>query len=321
MQSISLKDLLESGAHFGHKVERWHPKAHVFIYRARDGIHIIDLAKTKAGAEAAAAFLIDVGKRGGKVLFVGTKRQAKSIVTAEAKRVGASFLTHRWIGGFLTNWEEVKKNLEKLNSMKAGKDKGEWAVFPKHEQVKMEKDVRKLEGFYGGVATLTTTPDAIVIFDIRKEDAAVKEAHRINIPIVGIVDTNSNPELVTYPVPANDDGVGSIKIMAAYLADAYLEGKELYQKEQLTINNKQLTDNKEQKTESPSTNAQDKEKKPESAGSSKKPLERASKAGLRSKSPKRPKKPKTPTDSKEEQITEEKVAEPVNTTKKAKKTK
>jgi len=226
MQAVSLKALLEAGCHFGHKVERWHPKARTFIYQSRDGIHIIDLLQTKKALDGACEFLKNLGREGKIVLFVGTKRQAKGVVTEEAKRVGAWYLTHRWVGGFLTNWDEVKKNLDKLNSMRTSRDTGGWDKFPKHEQVKMSKTIAKLERFYGGVSDARRLPDALFIVDIHKEKGAVSEGTRREIPMIGIVDTNSDPSKVTYPIPANDDGMGSVRLLVTAIAAAYGEGRD-----------------------------------------------------------------------------------------------
>lgn len=231
MQDISLKDLLEAGCHFGHKSERWHPKAQEFIYQERDGIHVIDLAKTKAGLAAAAEFIKNVASTGDKVLFVGTKRQAAQIVKEEATLAGAPYISHRWIGGFLTNWEQVHKNLEKIRRLAEEEKTQAWKIYPKHERVKLSRYLRKLEQFYGGVVELREPPKAIMVVDIRREAVGVREAARIGIPVVGIVDTNSDPTTVDYAVPANDDAVGSIKFLVHYLAQAYKEGREMWEKE------------------------------------------------------------------------------------------
>lgn len=225
MKEISLKDLLEAGCHFGHKVERWHPKAAEFIYEEREGIHIIDLAKTREGLKKAAEYMTQIAKAGKLVLFVATKRQAKGAVTDAAKRAGVSYLTNRWIGGFLTNWDEVKKNINKAKKMRQELTDGIWKKFPKHEQVKMEKELRKLEAVYGGVLDLIRLPDTIFIIDIKKEVSSLRESLKRELPIIAIIDTNTNPKQVDYPIPANDDAVGSIQYIVDYLADAYLEGK------------------------------------------------------------------------------------------------
>ncbi|MBI1869389.1 30S ribosomal protein S2 [Candidatus Gottesmanbacteria bacterium] len=226
MQQISLKDLLEAGCHFGHQVKRWHPRAGAFIYAARDGIHIIDLARTRDGLEKAAQFAKNLGLEGKILLFVATKRQAKGVVAEEARKTGIPYLTQRWIGGFITNWDEVKKNLEKVRQMRSDRDSKAWLEFPKHEQVKLAKTLSKLEAFYGGVAEVKELPDALFVVDIRKEDAAVREAAIRGITAIGIVDTNSDPARLDYPIPANDDAVGSIQYITRTIAEAYKEGKE-----------------------------------------------------------------------------------------------
>lgn len=225
MKDISLVELLEAGCHFGHRVEKWHPKASSFIYQSREGIHIIDLAKTKAGLLAAGEFVKKLASEGKTLLFIATKRQAKGVTTEAAKKSGANYMTNRWIGGFITNWEEVKKNIDKLNSMQKDRIAGNWQKFPKHEIVKLEKTVRKLESVYAGVSDLAAVVDCVCIVDIKKESSSVREALRRNIPTIAIVDTNSDPAPIDYAIPANDDAVGSIQYIVNYLADAYLEGR------------------------------------------------------------------------------------------------
>jgi len=232
MKDISLKDLLEAGCHFGHQVNRWNPRAKSFIYSVRDGIHIIDLAKTKAALEEACNFIIDTAANGGSIIFVGTKRQARGIIKEEAQKAGAMYLVVRWLGGLLTNWTEIKKNLDKLKKMRDEKEKDQWNKFTKKEQLLKGKELDKLEGLYAGIADLTELPAALVLVDIRKEESAVSEALKTGVKTVAIVDTNTNPDLVDYPIPANDDATGSIKLIASYLADAYLEGKSEFEKKE-----------------------------------------------------------------------------------------
>ncbi len=231
MQEITLQQLLEAGCHFGHKSERWHPKAKAFIYTEKDGIHIIDLAKTKAGLEAACEFVRELAAAGNEVLFVGTKRQAQGVVEEAAKNAGAPFLTERWIGGFLTNWDTIHKNIEKINRMTQEQMSGAWNKFPKHEQVKMSHYLTRIKVFYGGVLTLNEPPAALLIVDVKKEIAAVREGMRKGVPIVAIVDTNADPTGIAYPIPANDDAVGSIALIVQALAQAYKEGKEKREKD------------------------------------------------------------------------------------------
>jgi small subunit ribosomal protein S2 len=231
MKDISLQELLEAGCHFGHKKEKWHPKASEFIYDAKEGVHIIDLAKTKEGLVKAADYAYQLGLDGKVLMMVATKRQAKQVVTEAAKKAGAAYLVNRWIGGFLTNWDQVKRNINKLNQMKKDQADGTWKKFVKHEIVKLEKEIRAIEMVYGGVAHLTTTPDALFIVDIKKEDIAVKEAARRKLPVIGVVDTNSDPTGIGHVIPANDDAIGSIQIIVNFIADAYQEGKENREKE------------------------------------------------------------------------------------------
>jgi len=225
MEEITLQALLEAGCHFGHKTERWHPKAAEFIYTEKDGVHIIDLAKTKTGLEQAVEFIKKIIFRGGEVLLVGSKRQARGVVREEAERAGIPYLVERWIGGFLTNWDGIKKNIEKINRMSDEEQSGAWKNFPKHERSKLSRYLARLKVFYGGVLNVKKLPDAIYIVDVRKEYSAVREAIRRGIPIVAIVDTNSDPRLANYPIPANDDAVGSIKLITNAIATSYMEGK------------------------------------------------------------------------------------------------
>jgi small subunit ribosomal protein S2 len=227
MEEITLQQLLEAGCHFGHKAERWNPRASDFIYTKKDGIHIVDLAKTKLGLEKAMNFVRDTVASGGDVLFIATKRQAKGIVKEIAMKVGAPYFVERWIGGFLTNWDEIKKNVHMANTMATEKETGAWKIFPKHEQVKMGHHLDRLNMFYGGVLTIKTQPKAFFVVDVRKEISAVREAKRCNIPVVGIVDTNSDPRAIDYVIPANDDAVGSITFITNAVAEAYAEGMKM----------------------------------------------------------------------------------------------
>ncbi len=231
MQDITLQALLEAGCHFGHKAERWHPKASSFIYTEKDGIHIIDLAKTKAGLEAAAEYVKNTVAAGGEIVFVGTKRQASGIVKSEAEAVGAPYFSERWIGGFLTNWEQIKKNIEKINRMEEERAAGGWKKYPKHEQVKMARYLARIKVYYGGVLKLTRVPEAILVIDVKKEIAAVREAQRRGLPVVGVVDTNSDPTGIEYVIPANDDAVGSVSYIAHVMMAAYQEGKDMQARE------------------------------------------------------------------------------------------
>ena len=242
MDDITLQQLLEAGCHFGHKSERWHPHAKSFIYTEKDGIHIIDLAATKAGLDRAIGYVKDVVAGGKEIIFVGTKRQAQAIIKQEAADVGAPYFSKRWIGGFLTNFEEVKKNIDNVNRLKIEKEPNAWKKFPKHERSSLARYLDKVTIDYGGVMMVTEVPAAIFVVDVKKEDTAVREAVRVGIPVIGIVDTNSDPSGIDYVIPANDDAVGSVQLIAHVLAGAYKEGKELYQKTE----NKKKEENEKQ---------------------------------------------------------------------------
>jgi small subunit ribosomal protein S2 len=232
MRTVSLEELLEAGCHFGHQVSRQNSKAREFIFEARDNIHIIDLEKTKEGLEDAAKFVKEVARKNGTLLVLGTKRQAESVLTEERKRLEAEsdsvyFVTKRWIGGTLTNSTEVAKNYKKLKDITAKlKDPKERAKYTKKELSDFDKTRVKLEAFYGGVAEMPTTPDAVFIIDTHLEHVAANEALKAGIPTVGITDTNADPTIITYPIPANDDAVGSLKLIISYVFDAWIEGRK-----------------------------------------------------------------------------------------------
>jgi small subunit ribosomal protein S2 len=232
MQEITLQALLEAGCHFGHKAERWHPKASEFIYTKKDGVHIIDLAKTKAGLEAACAYIEELVGNGGEVLFVATKRQAQGVVKEAVEKVGAPYLVARWIGGFITNWDGVRKNIQKINRLTDEQATDGWKKFPKHERTKLAHYLSRLKIFYGGVLKLDKLPDALFVVDIKKEDSAVREAWRREIPIIAIVDTNANPENINYVIPANDDAVGSVQYIVNAATQAYQDGVARRQKQE-----------------------------------------------------------------------------------------
>lgn len=230
MEEITLQALLEAGCHFGHKSERWHPKASEFIYTEKDGIHIIDLAKTEIGLEKAMEYVWQIVAGGGEVLFVGTKRQAQGVMKQEAEFAGAPYFVERWIGGFLTNWESIKKNIEKIIHMTDEEATGAWKKFPKHEQSKLSRYLGRLRISYGGVLNVGVPPQALFVVDIKKEIAAVREAKRMGRIVIAIVDTNTDPNLIDYVIPANDDAVGSIQFITHAIASAYKEGKQESQK-------------------------------------------------------------------------------------------
>jgi small subunit ribosomal protein S2 len=233
MQQIDLKLLLEAGAHFGHKTNKWHPKASKYIYKAIGDIHIIDLSKTRDYLEKARKAVFEYTANGKEILFVGTKRQAAGIIRQEATNVSAPYISSRWIGGFITNWQEVKKNIDKVNQLEKDlQDKSTLSQFTKREQGLMQRERGKLETVYGGVRFLEKPPDMLFVIDIKKESTVIKEAKQKDIPVVAIVDTNSDSSPISYPIPANDDAIGSISYITQLIAEAYKEGKEKYKKMQ-----------------------------------------------------------------------------------------
>ena len=242
MRDVTLKQLLEAGCHFGHQVTRQNPKAREFIFQAREGIHIIDLVKTREGLLSAAQFVHDTAVKGGTIIFVGTKRQARGIAVEAVKKAGGKeagvfIVSERWVGGTLTNFDEVAKNYRKLKDLRLRlQSEEEKAKYTKKEVGGWEKERQKLERFYGGVCELEKLPDILFIIDTHKEDQAAREASRMGVAAVGIVDTNADPGLVDYAIPANDDAVGSIELITNYIADAWIEGrKEKVQNEKLKV--------------------------------------------------------------------------------------
>lgn len=233
--SVDVKELLEAGCHFGHQAKRWNPKMKDFIYTEKNGVHIFDLIKTGKQLETAMEFVRDLAASGKTMVFIGTKRQAQDIIKAEAVRVGAPFVTVRWLGGTITNWEQVNKSIEKLLTLKKDREAGNLSKYTKKERVLIDKDIARLERFFGGISTLTKVPDALFIVDIGKEKGAVLEARTKELPVVAVVDSNNDPSLVTYPIAANDDAVKSIMLIVSLIGKAYEEGKELLKKNKTEV--------------------------------------------------------------------------------------
>lgn len=222
---VSMRALLESGAHFGHQTKRWNPKMRPYIFTARNGIHIIDLQKTITGLTAAYQFIVETVAAGNKVLFVGTKKQAQETIAEEAARAGQFYVTQRWLGGTLTNFVTIRKRLRYLNDLEEQRARGEFNKLTKAEALKRDAEIEKLNKVFGGVKTMERLPGALFIVDPHKEDLAVKEANKVGIPIVAMVDTNCDPDLIDYVIPCNDDAIRSIRLIAAKIADAAIEGQ------------------------------------------------------------------------------------------------
>ena len=225
-----LLELLQAGVHFGHKESRWHPKMKTYIYGTRNGINILDLEKTITKLQVALDFVRDLTARGGTVLFLGTKRQAREIIKKYAQECGAPFVAGRWLGGTLTNYGEVINLVRHFNDLKAKQAAGELVKYTKKEQSGFAKEIAKLEEQVGGIKAITRPPDALFVVDVKKEKTAVAEAQTRNIPIIALADTNVNPDTIAYPIPANDDAVKTIELMTKLVADAVKEGMVLRQK-------------------------------------------------------------------------------------------
>ena len=238
MSVISMKQLLEAGVHFGHQTRRWNPKMKKYIFTERSGIYIIDLQKTVKKLEEAYFFMRDVAAEGKDILFVGTKKQAQESIESEAKRCGQYYVSNRWLGGMLTNFKTMRSRVAKLNEIDKLEETGDINLLPKKEIIKLMGEKEKLEKNLGGIRDLTSIPGAIFIVDPRKERIAVAEAKTLGIPIIAIVDTNCDPDEIDYPIPGNDDAIRAVKLIAAKMADAVIEGK---QGEHLMMLKKQIT--------------------------------------------------------------------------------
>lgn len=234
MSVISMKQLLEAGVHFGHQTRRWNPKMKKYIFTERNGIYIIDLQKTVKKVEEAYNWVKELAGNGGTVLFVGTKKQAQDSVKEEAARSGMYFVNQRWLGGTLTNFETIQKRITRLKDIERMSEDGTFEVLPKKEVVILTKELDRLEKFLGGIKDMKKLPDALFIIDPRKERIAVAEAKKLNIPIVGIVDTNCDPDEIDVVIPANDDAIRAVKLLTGKMADAILEGKQVVEEEQPT---------------------------------------------------------------------------------------
>ena len=239
MQLVSMKKLLENGAHFGHQTRRWDPKCKPFIYTAKNSIYIIDLNKTQEALAIAYDKMKKISEEGGKVLFVGTKKQAQQIILDEATRSGSFYINQRWLGGTLTNFRTIQKRIKRLIEIEQMETDGTISVYPKKEQALIRKEAARLDNFLGGIKEMKKLPDAVVVVDPKEDHNAVAEAKKLGIPVFGLADTNCDPAIVDYAIPANDDAIKSIKLMMSLLADAIVESKggilqDAYQEGEIT---------------------------------------------------------------------------------------
>lgn len=226
MSVVSIKDLLEAGVHFGHQKDKWNPKMKKYIYDARNGIHIIDLETCVSCVDDAYAFVKDIVSQGKSILFVGTKKQAQEAIKEEAERCGMFYIDKRWLGGILTNFKTIRTRIERLNKINNMEILGDFNLLPKKEVLKLKATRDKLENNLGGIKNMRGLPGCLFVVDLQNEDIAIKEAHKMGIPIVGVVDTNCNPDLVTKVIPGNDDAIRSIQLFASLIANAVLEAKQ-----------------------------------------------------------------------------------------------
>ncbi|MBN2107769.1 MAG: 30S ribosomal protein S2 [Deltaproteobacteria bacterium] len=225
MSTTSMKQLLEAGVHFGHQTSKWNPKMKPYIFGARNGIHIIDLQQTVVLFKQAYDFVVDTVAHGGKVMFVGTKRQAQEAIKEEAERSGQFSVTNRWLGGLLTNFQTVRKSLERMKMLEQQREDGTFANFKKKEVLCLERELEKLNYVFNGIRNMQEVPEVLFIVDPKKEKIAVSEAHKLGITTVALLDTNSDPEEIDYVIPANDDAIRAVKLFSSKIADACIEGE------------------------------------------------------------------------------------------------
>ena len=226
MSVISMKQLLEAGVHFGHQTRRWNPKMAPYIFTERNGIHIIDLQKTVGKVDEAYRAIFEIAEQGGTILFVGTKKQAQDAVKSEAERCGMYYVNERWLGGMLTNFKTIQSRIERLKKIETMSEDGTFDVLPKKEVIGLKKEWEKLEKNLGGIKEMKSIPDAIFVVDPKKEKICVQEAHILGIPLIGIADTNCDPEELDYVIPGNDDAIRAVKLIVSKMADAVIEAKQ-----------------------------------------------------------------------------------------------
>jgi small subunit ribosomal protein S2 len=234
MSVVSMRELLEAGVHFGHQTRRWNPKMRRFIFTERGGIYIIDLQQTQELLEEAHDFAKNIANRNGTVLFVGTKKQAQDAVANHANRVGMPYVNHRWLGGLLTNWRTIHTRIERLHELRRLNEEGQLELLPPKERIELLGQLEKLDANLGGVADMKRQPDAMLILDLRKEQLAVNEARRLNIPVIALVDTNCDPDEANYVIPGNDDAIRSCELVTRAIADGIAAGKNTVTEQELS---------------------------------------------------------------------------------------
>jgi small subunit ribosomal protein S2 len=247
MAVVSMKALLETGVHFGHRTGRWNPKMRPYIFTERNGVHIIDLQQTIVALDKYGQLIQETVAAGGVVLFVGTKRQAQETIAQEAERCGMPYVSRRWLGGALTNWRTIRQRIDYLLNLEARRDRGDFERLPKKEALGLNRQIEKLNGRLGGIKEMRDLPDLLYVVDVRREATAVREANKLGIPIIAIVDTNCDPDQIDYVIPANDDAIRAIKLITSKIADAVLEGvaqRKAYEPEELAAEDVGVEDEK-----------------------------------------------------------------------------
>ena len=256
MGVVSMKELLETGVHFGHRTRRWNPKMEEYIFTERNGIYIVDLQQTMSLAEEAYNFVRDLVSDDNNILFVGTKRQAQETIEEEAQRCDMPYVNERWLGGMLTNYQTIKKRIDRLEEIEQMEEDGVLEVLPNKEGLELEREHEKLQRFLGGIRDMDGLPDAIFVVDPKKEEIAVAEANKLGIPVVGIIDTNCDPDVIDHIIPGNDDAIRAVKLLTGLIADAVLEGKQGKQMQEAQA---QAEEEEEEKVETEENTTEDKE--------------------------------------------------------------
>jgi small subunit ribosomal protein S2 len=260
---ITMKELLEAGVHFGHQTRRWNPKMKEYIFGERNGIHIIDLQKTLKMFREAARYVVELTAQGRTVLFLGTKRQAQEAIVEEATRCGMYYVQHRWLGGTLTNWVTLQKSIKRLKLLKAMTDDGRMADLPKKEAARLDRELKHLKQNFAGVENMAALPDAMFVIDPNNEQIAVREARRMGVPVVAIVDTNCDPDIVDVVIPGNDDALRAIRLFTSKIAEAVITGRQQYERTQIADQKATESTDTSEKVDYVDTTAYEKYEKPE----------------------------------------------------------
>lgn len=240
-----IQEMIDAGVHFGHQTKRWHPKMEPYIYTVSKGVHIIDLEKTEEMLRKACDFLYEQASMGKVIVFVGTKKQSKDIIEKEAKRSGALYVNERWVGGTITNFETIKKNIDKLLNYLKNREDGKFSIYTKKERLLIDRDIEKLQASYGGISSLKKTPEVLFVVDPKREKTAIREAKKSGVSVVAIVDTNANPKDIDYPIPGNDDAIKSVALIVRAIADAVEEGYKEFGKSEKEKREKKEIEEKE----------------------------------------------------------------------------